>query len=142
MGRANYYRVIRILQLEGNDRHAERVRLHLYAAGLRCAIRRVTSREDYVAALQQCWPDVILAGGDLPNLEVATALQIGADESPYVPVVFAVMDRLAGLGEVILGAMVQAREVRGRRVERRSVERAEPAPVFAATGTDGAWRAR
>jgi hypothetical protein len=124
MRSTNYYRVIRILQVEGNDRHAERVRLHLYASGLRCAIRRVTSRDDYVSALRQSWPDVVVAGGDLPMLDVPTALDIAADEAPYVPTVFATMDRLTGLGEVILGSMVQAREVRGRRLSDRPTLRA------------------
>jgi CheY-like chemotaxis protein len=116
----NHYRIIRILQVEGNDRHAVRVRLHLYSAGLRCTIRRVVSREEYVDALRQHWPDVVLAGGDMPDLSAASALDIAAGESPYVPVVFAVMDFLAGLGDVVLGALVQSREIRGRRIAEMS----------------------
>jgi chemotaxis response regulator CheB len=116
MSRLSYYRVIRIVQVEGSDRQAERVRLQLYASGLRCAIQRMRSREDYLSALKQQWPDVVLIGGGLPSLDALGAERLAMDHSPYLPIVFATPDHLAGLGLVILGAILQGREVRGRRV--------------------------
>jgi chemotaxis response regulator CheB len=116
MRKLSYYRVIRILQVEGSDRHAERVRLHLYASGLRCAIQRVSSREDFESALKLRWPDIVLIGGGLPSLDALGAERLAMERSPYLPVVFAAMDHLAGLSLVVLGAMLQSREVIGRRV--------------------------
>lgn len=116
MSRLSYYRVIRILQVEGSDRQAERVRLHLYSSGLRCVIQRARSREDYLSALKLQWPDVVLIGGGLLSLNALGAERLAMDHSPYVPIVFATLDQLNGLGLVVLGAMLQGREVRGQRV--------------------------
>lgn len=116
MERLSYHRVIRILQLEASERQAERMRLHLYASGLRCAVQRVRSREEYLSALGLQWPDVVLIGSGLPALDALSAERIAMERSPYLPIVFATMDHLAGLGLVVLGAMLQTREVRGRRV--------------------------
>lgn len=116
MSRLSYYRVIRIVQVEGSDRQAERVRLQLYASGLRCAIQRMRSREDYLSALKAQWPDVILIGGGMPTLDALGAERLAVEHSPYLPLVFATQDQLTGLGLVVLGAMLQGREVRGRRV--------------------------
>jgi hypothetical protein len=112
----SYYRVIRVLQVEGSDRHAERVRLQLYSSGLRCAIQRVRSREDYLAALRLQWPDVVLIGCGLPSLDALGAERVAMEQAPFLPIAFANMDQLPGLGLVVLGAMMQAREARGRRV--------------------------
>jgi len=144
MKRLSYYRVIRILQLEGSDRHAERVRLHLYTSGLRCTIQRARSPEDYFSALGLQWPDVVLIGSGLPTLDALTAEREAGQHAPFVPIVFAAMDSLAGLGLIVLGAMLQAREVRGRRITdfprpqlaRAQRERTRELPrLFRATGT-------
>ena len=81
-------RLTRILQLEGSDRLAERARVQLYTAGLRCTIRHVASREDFVSALREFRPDVLIAGGALPALDIPAALDIVGIEAPYLPVVF------------------------------------------------------
>lgn len=115
MHQLKYYRVIRILQVEGSDRHAERARLQLYASGLRCAIQRVRSHEDYVSALALRWADVLLIGGGLGTLDALSAERIAMERASYLPIVFATTDRLADLGLAVLGSMLQARDVHGRR---------------------------
>jgi hypothetical protein len=123
MSKLSYYRVIRILQVEGSDRHAERVRLQLYASGLRCAIQRVRSGEDYQSALRLRWPDIVLIGGGLHALDAMTAERLAMEQSPCLRIVFARMDHLAGLSLVVLGAMLRSRETRGRRaIERPQIQ--------------------
>jgi hypothetical protein len=132
MSKLSYYRTVRILQVEGNDRHAERVRMGLYAAGLNCSIRRVTSREAYVAALREFWPDIVVAGGDLPGLSLAEALELAHRNWRFLPVVFAEQDDGAGLANLhrtILEAILLAREVRGQRIADMA---AHHAPLLAA----------
>jgi CheY-like chemotaxis protein len=150
--KVNFYRIIRILQVEGSDRHAELVRLHLYASGLNCAVRRVTSREQYVAALDESWADVVIVGSGLPMLSVAEALDIAHRNWRHLPVVFAEAHEVGQLGELdrtILNALMLAREIRGRRIADmaarhapllaariRSERTAELAPLLL-TGTSG-----
>ena len=126
-----FYRTIRILQVEGSDRHAERVRMGLYAAGLNCSIRRITSRDAYVAALGEFWPDIVVAGGDLPGLRLAEALELAHRNWRFLPVVFAEQDDagLTKLHETILEAIMLAREIRGRRIAAMA---AQHAPLLAA----------
>ena len=119
MSKLSYYRTIRILQVEGNERHAEGVRMGLYAAGLNCSIRRVTSREAYVAALREFWPDIVVAGSDVPGLPMAEALGLAHRNWRFLPVVFAEQDDPAGIARLhltIVEAILLAREIRGRRV--------------------------
>ena len=152
MSALSYYRTIRILQVEGSDRHAERVRMGLYAAGLNCSIRRVTSRDAYVAALREFWPDIVVVGRALPGLLLAEVLELAHRNWRLLPVVFAEQGDTAGLArlaDTILNAMMLARENRGRRIAHMA---AQHAPQLAArlqaertcelvplrlTGTDG-----
>jgi AmiR/NasT family two-component response regulator len=132
MSKLSYYRTIRILQVEGNDRHAERVRMGLYAAGLNCSIRRVTSREAYVAALREFWPDIVVAGSDVPGLPMAEALDLAHRNWRFLPVVFAEQDDPAGIARLhrtIVEAILLAREIRGRRIADMG---AHHAPLLAA----------
>lgn len=132
MSKLNYYRTLRILQVEGNDRHAERVRMGLYAAGLNCSIRRATSRDMYVAALREFWPDIVVAGRDVPGLPLAEALELAHRNWRFLPVVFAEQDDavgLANLRDTILNAIMLARENRGRRIADMA---AKHAPLLAA----------
>jgi hypothetical protein len=151
MSKLSYYRVIRILQVEGSDRQAERVRLQLYASGLRCAIQRVRSGEDYQAALRLRWPDIVLIGGGLRALDAMTAERLAMEQSPYLPLVFATMQNLPGLSLVVMGAMLQSREARGPRsterpqlqLERARRERTREFPALPRlTGTDRGYAAR
>ncbi|MGH8481780.1 MAG: hypothetical protein ACRES8_04900 [Nevskiaceae bacterium] len=123
--RTDHYRVIRILQLERSDRMAERMRLQLYSAGVRCTIRHATSREDFVEALRQFRPDVLIAGTGLPTLDVPAALDLVGLEAPYLPTVFTSRDQLPKLGEAVLGALARVREVRGRRIADASARHAQ-----------------
>jgi hypothetical protein len=123
--RADHYRVIRILQLEGSDRHAERVRLQLYTAGLRCTIRHVASREDFVSSLREYRPDVLVAGGALPTLDIPAALDIVGLEAPYLPVVFTSRDQPPMLADAVLDALAWARQARGLHIVDASARHAQ-----------------
>lgn len=152
MSTLTYYRTLRILQVEGSDRHAERVRMGLYAAGLNCSIRRVTSRDMYAVALREFWPDIVVAGTDLPGLSLAEALELAHRNWRFLPVVFAEQDDAVGLAKLrdtILNAIMLARENRGRRIAdmaaqhapllaaRILAERTRELAPFRRTGTDG-----
>lgn len=132
MSKLTYYRTLRILQVEGNDRHAERVRMGLYAAGLNCSIRRATSRDMYVTALREFWPDIVVAGRDVPGFPLADALELAHRNWRFLPVVFAEQGDAAGvakLGDTILQAILLAREKRGLRIADMA---AQHAPLLAA----------
>lgn len=112
----NLHRSIRILQLEGDVRDADRVQLHLFKAGLRCGIQRVDTRDAFLASLHQYWPDAIVIGNDVPTLDGQTALEILHREAPHLPVIFVVMDRLEGLATSLRGAVARARAARAHQI--------------------------
>ena len=128
MSKLSFYRTLRILQVEGSDRHAERVRMDLHAAGLNCSIRRVTSRDMYVTALREFWPDIVVAGSDVPGLPMAEALDLAHRNWRFLPVVFAEQGDAAGLAnlhDTILNAILLARENRGRRIADMAAQHAQ-----------------
>lgn len=124
----------RIVYIEGDDRHAERVSTELNAAGMR-SIRRVASREDYLALLREFWPDVIVVGGGAPRLPVAAALELAQREAPFLPVVFEEGGPLTALADAVLAAVMLAREARDRHI-------AAAAARHARLGAERLWAER
>ena len=78
---------IRILLLEDSDLDAELIALHLRRGDIAHATTRVTTREDYVAALSGEY-DLILADYSLPSFDGLTALTIAHERTPETPFIF------------------------------------------------------
>jgi two-component sensor histidine kinase len=78
---------IRILLLEDSDLDAELIALHLRKGDVAHAITRVTTREDYVAALSGEY-DLILADYSLPSFDGLSALTIAHERTPETPFIF------------------------------------------------------
>jgi two-component sensor histidine kinase len=78
---------IRILLLEDSDLDAELIALHLRRGDVAHAITRVTTREDYVAALSGEY-DLILADYSLPSFDGLSALTIAHERTPETPFIF------------------------------------------------------
>jgi two-component sensor histidine kinase len=78
---------IRILLLEDSDLDAELIAGHLRKGHVAHEIRRVTTREDYVAALSGEY-DLILADYSLPSFDGLSALAIAHERTPETPFIF------------------------------------------------------
>ncbi|MDR3632315.1 MAG: response regulator, partial [Isosphaeraceae bacterium] len=79
---------IRILLLEDSPRDAELVHARLVKGGIECAIARVETRDDFVAALDRGGYDIILADFSLPSFDGLSALEIAHTRVPELPFVF------------------------------------------------------
>jgi len=65
---------LRILQLEDDPADAERVREILTTAGLRCAFRRVETKDDFLRALPEFDPEVVLCDHAVARFDARAAL--------------------------------------------------------------------
>ncbi|MDO8932194.1 MAG: PAS domain S-box protein, partial [Rhodocyclaceae bacterium] len=79
---------MQILMLEDEPLDAELAERELRKAGVVFTPRRVETREDFVAALGESWPDVILADYKLPAFDGLAALGIAREMAPAVPFIF------------------------------------------------------
>ena len=79
---------LRILHLEDDPHDAEIVHGVLDSAGLNCEIRRVQTRDEFTAALEEGGFDLILADFSLPEFDGMSALHIALDKSPELPFIF------------------------------------------------------
>lgn len=84
----NRAKPLRILHLEDNSSDAVLVQRELDKAGLRFTAERVETREDFVRALDDCAPDIILADYHLPGFDGLAALAIAQERCPEAPFVF------------------------------------------------------
>jgi len=132
---------LRVLLLEDSALDAELVEEHLRGAGLRFALERVVSREDYLAAVRGRKHDLILADFALPAFDGMAALALAQEHCPQTPFVFVsatlgeevavealkrgatdyvLKQRLERLPGTVLRALAEAAE----RAERRRAEEA------------------
>jgi signal transduction histidine kinase len=79
---------IHILMLEDNPADAELNELTLRDGGLGFVIRRVERKVDFVRALEECPPDLILSDYALPTFDGLAALAIAREKCPDVPFLF------------------------------------------------------
>jgi two-component system, cell cycle sensor histidine kinase and response regulator CckA len=130
---------LRLLFLEdsADDHRLEEEALR--KAGVHFTSQRVELREDYVRAITDYRPDVILADYTLPQIDGPTALSLALEKCPDTPFIFVsgtigedraveslrmgasdyvVKDRLAGLAARVLRALREAKI----RIERRHLE--------------------
>ncbi len=76
---------IRILILEDIKSDGDLMEFELQEAGIAFTSRRATTRQDYVQALQEFSPDLILSDYDLPQYNGALALSAAKRLCPEVP---------------------------------------------------------
>lgn len=79
---------LRLLMLEDDEADAELEVWHLKRAGLDFSSLRVAHEAEFVAALADYDPDLILADYSLPGFDGLVALGIARDKAPTVPFIF------------------------------------------------------
>jgi PAS domain S-box-containing protein len=129
-------RALRILILEDLPSDAELMAYEMREAEIAHSYRRVAGREDFVAALAESWPDLILSDYHLPGFNGMEALALAQAACPDTPFIFVsgamgeevaiealklgatdyvLKDRLARLGPAVQRALREAEERRERR---------------------------
>jgi signal transduction histidine kinase len=78
---------LHILHLEDDLNDAALVQSTLEAGGITCAITRVQTRDDFVAALEHGGIDLIFSDFTLPAFDGLSALKIAHDGRPELPVI-------------------------------------------------------
>jgi len=127
---------LRILQLEDNDIDAELIGRELQKSDIVFTLRRVQTRDDFIAALTEFVPDLILADYRLPQFDGLTALRIAKERDPDLIFIFVsgaigeefaietlkqgatdyvLKDRMGRLASEIKRALTEAAERRQRR---------------------------
>ncbi|MDP1634476.1 MAG: response regulator, partial [Gallionellaceae bacterium] len=79
-------RNMRILMLEDTPSDAELEEYELRKAGIPFDLQRVETRDDFVRALEEFKPDIILSDYNLPNFSGMEALEIVRSDHPDIPV--------------------------------------------------------
>jgi CheY-like chemotaxis protein len=79
--------VLSIIFLEDNDDDAELIKRHLSKQGLKFAYRVVETRKDYIKAINEIKPTLILSDYSLPTFNGMQALEVRKDMVPNVPFV-------------------------------------------------------
>ena len=80
-------RDLRILMLEDSSDDAELAERELRKAGLHFVAKRADIRNEFIRALEEFHPDVILSDYKLPNLNGIAALEIVRRDHQEVPVI-------------------------------------------------------
>ncbi|HYF01040.1 MAG TPA: EAL domain-containing protein, partial [Planctomycetota bacterium] len=145
---------LRVLHLEDNEDDHLLVRAALARAGMAVRTRRVQTRDEFVKALRDHDPDIVLSDYALPGFDGREALELARRERPDTPVIlvsgalgderavealkagaadYVLKDRLARLPSSIETALRHARERR----ERRAAEERYALAVEGAA--DGLW---
>lgn len=135
---------LRILMLEDTVTDAELAEHELRKAGLAYVARRVETREEFVAALEEFRPDVVLSDYKLPNFDGMSALEIMRSGYPDIPVImvtgalpdyeavelihagardYVLKDRLARLAPAVQRALAAAADARARKNAEASLVR-------------------
>lgn len=79
---------LQLVAVEDSVTDAEIVAWHLASAGLKCHIHRVQTEPEFVSALQEIQPDLILSDFSLPQFNGLRALEIASAQAPQVPFIF------------------------------------------------------
>jgi len=79
---------LRILHLEDDPMDAELVQQVLASDVVTCEVTRVETEADFIASLERCDFDLILADYTLPTFDGLSALKIARENCPLVPFIF------------------------------------------------------
>jgi PAS domain S-box-containing protein len=77
-----------VLHLEDNPADAELVHALLEAGGIQCEVHRVSSRGDFLLAMERRRYDLILSDYSLPSFDGFTAMELARKRHPSVPLIF------------------------------------------------------
>jgi two-component system sensor histidine kinase UhpB len=136
---------LRILLLEDVPEEAELVQRELRKAGLDFDARRVQTRQEFLAALDDFTPHLILADSKLPAFDGRSALELAKLRDPRIPVImvtgelgdeaaveyliagasdYVLKDRLARLGSAVLRVLQDEEDQRNRERLERALQNA------------------
>src|SRR5579872_2873016 len=79
---------LRVLHMEDDRAHAELIRRTLAKTGLACDILLATNRAEYLRALEQGRPDLILSDSHSHDIGGLDALKLARGRHPEVPFIF------------------------------------------------------
>ena len=137
---------LRILILEGAIVDTELIETALSRAGMAFAARRVQSRDEFLHALDEFSPDLILADYDIPTFDARAALKTARERTPDIPVIvvtavmddklaadlrrdgaydFILKDRLLQLAPAVRRAIEEARNQAQRREAEKTLHASE-----------------
>lgn len=149
---------LKILMLEDVPEEAEILERELRKAGLTFNARRVQTKADFAAALEEFAPDLILADAKLPAFNGRSALQMVREWRTRIPVImvtgalgdeaaveyllagasdYVLKDRPARLGPAVTRALQDEENRRGREAAENERKRLERALLEAAAAERG-----
>ena len=79
---------MKLVVVEDSVADAELLARHLAKAGLHCAINRVQTEPEFIAALHEDKPDLILSDFSLPNFSGLRALDLAVVHAPDTPFIY------------------------------------------------------
>ena len=79
---------MKLVVVEDSVADAELLARHLAKAGLHCAINRVQTEPEFIAALHEDKPDLILSDFSLPNFSGLRALDLAVIHAPDTPFIY------------------------------------------------------
>ncbi|HTB68151.1 MAG TPA: response regulator, partial [Steroidobacteraceae bacterium] len=79
---------LKLVVVEDSVADAELLARHLSKAGLNCAINRVQTEPEFIAALHRDKPDLILSDFSLPNFSGLRALDLAVVHAPDTPFIY------------------------------------------------------
>jgi PAS domain S-box-containing protein/diguanylate cyclase (GGDEF)-like protein len=79
---------LRLVVAEDDDTDALLIAKNLARAGMQCTMRRVQTESDFVDALHDVQPDVIISDFSMPQFDGRRALEIAATRAPETPFLF------------------------------------------------------
>jgi diguanylate cyclase (GGDEF)-like protein len=79
---------LKLVVVEDSVADAELLARHLAKAGLHCAINRVQTEPEFIAALHRDKPDLILSDFSLPNFSGLRALDLAVMHAPDTPFIY------------------------------------------------------
>jgi CheY-like chemotaxis protein len=79
---------LQLLSVEDSEPDAEVTARALRKAGLIVDIRRVQTEHDFMSALRESTPDLILSDFSLPQFDGLRALELAAAHAPEIPFIY------------------------------------------------------